>query len=160
MTEDAILPYPEPGGETYTSGHSGSDTSRERAEREDKAGITQRRQNETLAYVASFGIDGVTVVDLREITGWHHGQASSALSTLHKAGRLDRLKERRDRCAIYVHPDYTAGRETAPYKRNRGVDEARELLNDVMLLRQFGEGLGRTWQETDKKIEAYLRGQK
>jgi hypothetical protein len=45
----------------------------------------------------------------------HHGQASGALSVLHKEGRIARLTERRNRCAVYVLPEYVQGRETSPH---------------------------------------------
>lgn len=101
-----------------TSGHAGSGASKERAEREDGNGTTSKRQEETLVCVKARGYLGLTVKELREATGWHHGQASSALSILHKAGFLARLVEQRDRCGIYVLPGYVAGRDTQPHKAN------------------------------------------
>lgn len=101
-----------------TSGHAGSGASKERAEREDANGITAKRQEETMVFVKRAGSRGLTVKDLREISGWHHGQASSALSTLHKTGHLVQLVEKRDRCGIYVLPGYAGGRDTRAHKAN------------------------------------------
>lgn len=154
-----MRPYPEKGGAEPTSGHSGSDTSKERAVREDQGGVTAQRQRDTLALVSSMGTYGMTVLDLRETTGWHHGQASSALSVLHKEGRLDRLAERRDRCQVYVLPEFTEGRETVAHKRNRSqCEEARSLLARAVNLRQYGEGLGETWDKFFRDTEEFLRG--
>ena len=74
-----------------TSGWSGSDTSRTRAVTADASGQTW--------------------AELGDKLGAHHGTASGVLSVLHKAGRIDRLTERRDRCKVYVLPEFTAGRE-------------------------------------------------
>lgn len=115
-----MIGYPEPNGE-FTSGHSGSDTSAERAVGEARDGTKSMRETRVLGFLMVLGTDGVTVRELREITGWHHGQASAVLSTLHKAGKIDRLTERRDKCLVYTHPDYTGDRQTTPYHRNRAT---------------------------------------
>ncbi|HVQ18919.1 MAG TPA: hypothetical protein VMT27_07775 [Actinomycetes bacterium] len=101
-----------------TSGWSGSDTSRERAESDDSSGVTTARQRETLRRVSAARFFGMTWKDLADSEGWHHGQASGALSVLHKQGRLARLRERRDRCEIYVIPDFVDGRELSPHRPN------------------------------------------
>lgn len=115
----AVLPYPEPGGRQFTAGHSGSETSRERAVNEARGKVVQRRQQQALALLRVQGEHGLTVADLREITGQHHGQASSTLSTLHQRGIIERLTERRDKCLIYVLPEYVGQRQTSPYRKNR-----------------------------------------
>lgn len=127
MTE-ASLPY------AGTSGHSGTDTSRERAEKSDSTGKTNKRQKYTLALLGGphalgdrtwGGMHGVTVKELREATGWHHGVASSVLTNLHISGQIARLEEKRDRCHVYVVPRFVAGRALSPYtpnKRNRKVE--------------------------------------
>jgi hypothetical protein len=119
--EDPITPYPEPGGEGMTSGWSGSDTSHERAVREDESGVTSARQKMIYEYVAWWKGAGLTVKEIRESADLHHGQASSALSLLHKSGRIERLTERRNGCAVYVLPEYVGGRETAPHGRSRAA---------------------------------------
>lgn len=113
--EGPLTPY------AGTSGWSGSETSRERAETEDADGTTSVRQTATMREVSEHGVYGVTVKELREITGWHHGRASAALSVLHKEGRLARLTDRRDRCAIYVTLDDVRGRETAAHRANKAT---------------------------------------
>lgn len=109
-----VLPY------TGTSGWSGSDTSRERAINEDRQGITSARQRQILAMVAQSRVSGMTWREIAEQTGWHHGQVSGALSNLHRAGYLMRLTERRDRCAVYVRPEWRQDRDFAlPQSRAR-----------------------------------------
>lgn len=116
-----------------TSGWSGSDTSRERAVREDEDGTTTSRQKMVLAFADERGEEGITYPDLCERFEWHHGQASGALSVLHKAGHLARLVETRDRCAVYVKPSMIAGRKTAPHGRNARkvstMDLSARLIN-------------------------------
>lgn len=96
MIEQPILPY------AGTSGWSGSETSKQRAVTNDRNGTTRERQSGTLMLILQTHHYGMTWKELSEITGWHHGTASGALSVLHKAGRIARLKETRNRCAIYV----------------------------------------------------------
>lgn len=127
------LPY---GSNPATAGWSGSDTSRERAEREAVDGTANERQRRVLEGMVRRGWLGATVKEVRESTGWHHGVASGVLSVLHKDGRLARLTDRRDRCAIYVLPEHVDGRDTAPHHANRRVtsemyDEALDLIADL-----------------------------
>jgi hypothetical protein len=105
-----VLPY------AGTSGWSGSDTSKERALREDGEGTTGYRQSETLGVLWDAGYWGVTWSELAELYGWHHGQASGVLSVLHKAGKIVRLKARRNKSAIYVLPNYINDREVSERK--------------------------------------------
>lgn len=105
-----------------TAGYSGSATSRERAEAEAEDGTAHARQRITLILLREAGETGLTVVDLRETTGWHHGQASGVLSGLHKVGTITRLsgrEYRRDRCEPYVMPEFAAERPTAVHGSER-----------------------------------------
>jgi hypothetical protein len=96
-----------------TSGHSGTDTSRERAEREDNDGVTSQVQRKVLQSLKFRGVYGNTVAELRD-TLWmhHHGQVSSALTNLHRAGRIARLSDKRNRCKVYVLPEFVNNRDT------------------------------------------------
>lgn len=107
---EPILPY------AGTSGWSGSESSKARARKNDKDGTTSRNQTETYWLVNSMGDEGITWKELSQITGWHHGTASGVLSVLHKAERIVRLKETRNRCAVYVVEDEIAGREVVERK--------------------------------------------
>jgi hypothetical protein len=108
-----VLPY---GG---TSGWSGSETSRLRAIDEDSNGTTAGRQQDTLNLLFDSGVLGMTWKELSDQTGWHHGSASGVLSVLHKEGLIVRLKEKRNRCAIYILERYVQGRELSDRKIRR-----------------------------------------
>ena len=93
-----------------TSGHSGTDTSRERALNADRSGKTALRQAQALNLLAQRKLLGITWKELSEITGLHHGTASGVLSVLHKAGRIARLRETRKGCKVYVDVACIQGR--------------------------------------------------
>lgn len=130
----AFTPYPDRDG--YTGGHAGSDTSRDRAQREATDGTLSERQQSILACMRAVGASGWTVAELRHLyPEWHHGQISAALTTLHKAGRIARLAERRNGCAIYVDPEQVHGRSTMPAARTdagrhrQAIREIHDLLD-------------------------------
>ena len=102
---DISLPY------AGTSGWSGTDTSKDRAISNDVVGKTARNQQDTLKLLSNAGESGLTWKELSERTGWHHGTSSGVLSVLHKDERIYRLTESRNRCRVYVYPDYLNGRE-------------------------------------------------
>jgi hypothetical protein len=112
-TTKATLPY------AGTSGWSGTDTSEDRARRNDSDGTTGRTQTAAMTALGNAGHAGLTWRELAGIMNAHHGTASGALSVLHKAGKIARLSERRDRCKIYVHPDHVWGRETEQHGSNQ-----------------------------------------
>lgn len=105
-----VLPY------AGTSGYSGSKTSEERARTQDKDGTTKLRQSQTLTHLRHNTGRGLTWKELSEITNWHHGQASGVLSVLHKEGLIVRLQETRNRCLVYVAPEFAYGRPTSERK--------------------------------------------
>lgn len=145
-----------------TSGHSGTDTSRQRAVEADTSGLTNERQAwvvRRLDLIEKHA--GITVKDLREKTDWHHGVASSVLTTLHIAGRITRLEEKRDRCHVYVLPEYVNGRPESPHtpnKRNRSDEEAYARGYEAGLLAPASEWMkGRDSAEAMvARIDAYL----
>jgi hypothetical protein len=102
-----------------SSGWSGSDTSKARADQADIDGTTQRTQILTIASLIDAGRDGLTWKELSQLQGWHHGQASGVLSVLHKVGVIVRLKETRDRCKVYVDKDEVHGRDVEPHGRSK-----------------------------------------
>lgn len=115
MSDPVALPY------AGTSGFSGSSTSEERARTQDADGTTGRRQREVLRLLHRYQHSGLTVHELTDRTGWHHGQGSAVLSNLHKVGTITRLTERRDRCQVYVLPEYVEGRETVAQGSRRAA---------------------------------------
>jgi hypothetical protein len=124
--QPVITPY------AGTSGWSGSETSEQRAKTQDSDGTTSMRQRTVLRAIRGFGVTGITVKELRAYTTLHHGQASSTLTVLHKAGLIVRLRETRDKCKVYVVPEHVHGRETEDPGRTRGskaaVQEERERI--------------------------------
>ena len=76
----------------------------------------------TLRYLMYRGEEGVTWFELGQEFGWHHGQASGVLSSLHREKRISRLKEKRGRSSVYVDNMYVNGRETAEYGVARKSD--------------------------------------
>jgi hypothetical protein len=116
----AALPY------AGSSGHSGTDTSKARADLADASGATADRQAAVLDLLGHLGGRGVTVTEVRQRFGWHHGIASSVLSNLHNVGALSRLVEARDRCKVYVLPEHDAGRPVEPFGRRRSTAKVYE----------------------------------
>jgi hypothetical protein len=112
-TTAPVLPY------AGTAGHSGTDTSEARARTEDAIGTTHSRQQHTLSLLLSAGIKGMTVHELCDLTGWHHGQASAALTNLHKGKRIARLTEKRARCKVYASLTCVARRNTEQPGQNK-----------------------------------------
>jgi len=144
-----VLPY------RGTSGWSGSDTSEDRARRADQDGTTGRRQRQTLMLLNFAGYAGLTWKELSDLTGAHHGSASGALSVLHKAGLIARLKARRNRCAVYVGLDHVDDRDLAPYRTNAGTRtllETLDRLEDLLVAGDHRQAiievrtLKRSWQ--------------
>lgn len=56
--------------------------------------------------------------DFDSETEAHHGSISGSLSFLNQAKRIVGLKEQRDNCRVYVHPNYVFGREVVPPRKN------------------------------------------
>ncbi len=99
-----------------TSGWQGSKASHDRVKQDDANGTTTLRQRISLHRVSTQGARGLTWKELGEIENWHAGQSSASLSVLHKEGFIYRLKEKRNRCSIYVTEEYINGRETSERK--------------------------------------------
>lgn len=104
--DDVSLPY------NGSSGHSGTDTSKARADHADSTGITAERQAFVYRYLLWQQEHGATWKEIAEQSGYHHGTVSGALSVMHKDGRISRLLETRDRCRVYVLNEYVSGRAT------------------------------------------------
>lgn len=112
-----VLPY------NGSSGWSGTDSSKERADRDDAFGSTKKRQEYILNLLKSRGEEGATWKEVSALSMMHHGQSSGALSVLHKDGEIARLTEKRDRCRVYVLPEYVHGRETDTQGRKHTCPE-------------------------------------
>lgn len=164
MIDYPELPY------AGTSGWSGSDTSRTRAVTADYSGQTLDRQQTVIRLLRDSGSFGMTWKDLSDFTGWHHGTASGALSVLHKVEKICRLTDKRDKCKIYVMPEYVNDRPIEPQRGSiRGTvgnltqekpmmteEQAEALIagHDV-LVRRIQRNLG-TWADSRETAEAVI----
>jgi hypothetical protein len=99
----------------HGSGHSGNASSKDRQVREDAAGLTKKRQAAVLDVVKAAAAAGVTSGEVENFLRIGHGQASSALSHLHRAGRIKRITERRMTQELYVLAEHVGGRKESPY---------------------------------------------
>jgi DNA-binding MarR family transcriptional regulator len=102
-----------------TSGHSGSETSRARAVRDDSTGATGKRQRLALSIIESNYEYGVTWKELATLMNLHHGSASGVLSVLHKTGHIARLTDTRHGCKVYVAMSSINGRATERHGKNK-----------------------------------------
>ena len=120
---ETVLPY------AGTSGWSGSETSKNRAISADESGLTTQRQKETLLELRYASRTGLTWKELATLANLHHGQASGVLSVLHKAGKIERLKATRGKCAIYVLPEFVHDRPTAQSKKTKTGINSNKLID-------------------------------
>lgn len=114
-----------------SSGWSGGDSSHNRADFDDTTGRSKARQEAALRYLAHMKEHGATYKELGDVLGLHHGQISSVLTNLHKAGLVARLKERRKRCEIYTLPEHAHG-ETVAYKPNSDRQITPKQFNQII----------------------------
>lgn len=110
-----------------TSGWAGSKASQDRQMFLDETGKTGERQKLVLAELQDAGRHGATWKDIALALEIHHGQASAALSVLHREGIIARLEERRDKCSIYVLPQFIDGRETADAAKTQASINANAI---------------------------------
>lgn len=111
-----------------------SDTSRERATREDRTGVFKARRNQLLQLLHEAGTAGLTWKDAADLTGLHHGQISGALSKLHENGDVFQLKVTRHGCHPYLVAalkddfyDYERNDEPVKVKANAKLAAYEEL---------------------------------
>lgn len=112
-----------------TSGWSGSETSFERAINDDLSGTTSDRQIQAINELGWAGSIGLTWKELAQSLKLHHGQASGVLSVLHKTGIIERLTDRRNKCAIYVLPEYVDGRQTASHANTKASSDNNKIIS-------------------------------
>lgn len=133
MSENSVLPFLPYGGRNRpNSGHAGSETSELRAANEDRVGKTKERQRDTMIHLRIAAETGLTWHELAEHTGWHHGQASGVLSSLHQGHQITRLAEVRNRCKVYVLNEFVGERQI----------EYRNLTASTLLRRRLARTLG------------------
>lgn len=116
------------------TGHSQEGASRERQERENEEGISKARQTLVIGHLKVAGPLGLTIRELCDKTGWHHGQSSNALSildTITKPTRepmdVVRIDEKRGKQSVYVLEMFRQGRPIARHRRS-----AADILRDEL----------------------------
>lgn len=139
----------------HGSGHAGNATSRERQEREDAVGLTRSRQAKALDLLLQAGAHGLVVAEVEHLLDVGHGQASSALSHLHRAGRVVRLTDRRNTQELYVHPDYVNGRKESPYNPRTQRKHPR-FHSDTTVMEAMDRAGITNHPENYTKIRAFL----
>lgn len=150
MSDQPQLTYPEPDG-SYTTGHSGTDTSREQA----KSGKARLAQSQVMDSMRLYAERGRTVAELRTaMPDYHHGSISSALTNLHRAGILARLVEKRDRCHVYVLADCVNGRPVQPPGRVRAGREKAGAQSQPAQTEAQTADLERRIRDTDTALAA------
>lgn len=110
-----------------TSGWAGSKASQDRQMMLDTSGETGKRQAMVLSELQDAGTHGATWRDIALALELHHGQASAALSVLHREGIIARLEQRRNKCSIYVLPEFVAGRQTADAMKTQASINANAI---------------------------------
>lgn len=88
-----------------TTGSVDRPASRERAHREANDGTAADRALQILNTLAHEPF-GLTWGEVADRLGLHHGQASGALSNLHKTGRVFMLRTKRGKAHPYVHSHF------------------------------------------------------
>jgi hypothetical protein len=118
-----------------------SPTSTARAIRDDDTGRTSKRQKAILDLLLRAGERGATWHEVADELRLHHGQASGALSTLHKAGLVFALVGKpRNGCQPYVHRRFTGSffpseRADSPVTTKAGRRRASlEALHEAVTL--------------------------
>lgn len=128
-----------------TSGHAGGASSRERAEREDAAGITGKRSQEVLRVLIRRAHRGATSAEVEYSLGIGHGSASGTLTRLQRTGKAIRSTTRRNRQEIYFAADhFPADHTEAPYRSTRYSSkkmEAKGLREAALALWNGEEGV-------------------
>jgi hypothetical protein len=85
-----------------TGGYVARDTSINRAMEESSSGQLSARLNAIVGALRGAGTNGLTWREVAKLLNLHHGQASGALSNLHKTGQIVMLKTMRSKCHPYV----------------------------------------------------------
>lgn len=139
-----------------TQGHADRPASIERAESEADDGTAADRSLSILNLLVSepFGLTWGEVADRLNL---HHGQASGALSNLHKAGRVFMLRTKRGKAHPYVHADHRHIYEEdlrydSPAQSRAGKKREAERAVLDAIAAQYGRG----WQINDPYIHSLI----
>jgi len=127
-----------------TTGHVDRPASIERAHREADDGTAADRALSILNELAREPF-GLTWGEIADRLGLHHGQASGALSNLHRQGRVFMLRTKRGKAHPYVHDKYRVAYEEAlrydtPAQTRGGKirETEREIIDQLLNLYDRG----------------------
>jgi DNA-binding MarR family transcriptional regulator len=140
LAELPVTPY------AGTGGWSGTETSKARAEDDKKSGRLSQRQQDVLRALYDQP-EGLIWSEIADALRLHHGQASGALSNLHKAGLVFQLVTPRDKCLPYVHSRYKHlhdQRRDKPTTNKRGISSKNQHMINLALqelVAIFGESV-------------------
>ena len=110
-----------------TSGWAGSEASQQRQMMLDETGETGKRQQAVMRELRNAGTYGAIWRDIALALDIHHGQASAALSVLHREGLIARLDEKRNKCSVYVLPEFVNGRSTSDAMKTQASINANAI---------------------------------
>lgn len=137
---------------------AGSEESRNQARREAEDGTAAARQQRVLDALGSVGPNGMTIAYFRDNLarpGEHHGKISSTFSSLHKAGRIARLKQEDKGSALYVLPQFVGKRDTAPQGRRSGVARGGDQeIVEVEVVREVPRPIAQQDAEFVRQVRA------
>jgi len=142
-----ILPF------NGTSGWAGSDASKQRQMMLDETGETGKRQRQVLDELRKAGTFGAIWRDIAFNLNIHHGQASAALSVLHREGIIARLDDKRSKCSIYVLPEFVNGRATSSAMKTQASINAN-AIKAIRALHVEGEMI---WSIEQRKEIPYCK---
>jgi hypothetical protein len=120
--------------------------------------MTRVEQPRVRRLVELRGAWGVTWKEVAETLGTHHGAASGALSNLHAKGWVVRLREKRDRCSVYVTPEYVDGR---PIVERKAAVDRYAAGHDAGWMEGYEAGMAAAPPPVDPAAtrRAYAKGQ-
>jgi len=132
-----------------TAGYVRTPASRERAVREVRTGVLSERLQRIESLLLLRGRQGMTWVEVAQNLGLHHGQASGALSTMHRLGVVFALRAKHHRCHPYVHHsmrDTFAAHERIDAPSQTKAGQRLALLEDLHDACQLAQTVGWTKQ--------------
>jgi hypothetical protein len=133
-TNGSLYPY------AGTSGWTSTQTSKKRAQRADRTGLTVERHLETVALLRAAGRYGRTHGEIEDQMGrvveWHHGAVSGALTRGRRTGDIVMLVETRGKvdgraAHVHVHKDYLSDRPYIPY-RSRSLPKTLNIIRELL----------------------------
>jgi hypothetical protein len=109
------------------------------------------RADEARRLLITVGPQGMTWREYATASGGHHGSASGMLSKLHAEGDAARLTEKRDKCAVYVAPEFVGDRSTVAPLDKAGTPRALKVAHAIVEAEMALERL--QWEAVRAELE-------